>query len=239
LRKGFPVELFNRLKVFGIGDEGQSIVDLGTGTGTLARSFAKQGCQVIGVDPDSRMLEQAHRLSEQESLSVEFIEGSAEAIALESSSADVVTAGQCWHWFDAPKSLNEIKRVLISSGKLVIAHFDWIPLTGSVVELTESLIEKANSSWNYGGGNGLHGHFLNDIATAGFKNIETFSFDLDVDYTHEAWVGRIHASAGIASLSEETRHAFNLNHLTEIKAKFPGDSLAVPHRVFAIIASIE
>ena len=49
-----------------------------------------------------------------------------------------------------------------------------------------------------------------DMAVAGFKNIETFSFDLDSIYTHEAWRGRIRASAGVgASLAPEAVAAFD------------------------------
>ena len=44
-RAGFPPSFFERLDTFGIGSAGQRIVDLGTGTGTLARSFAGQGCR--------------------------------------------------------------------------------------------------------------------------------------------------------------------------------------------------
>ncbi len=35
------------------------LVDLGTGTGTLARGFAQRGCNVIGLDISAQLLEQA------------------------------------------------------------------------------------------------------------------------------------------------------------------------------------
>ncbi|MEM8709038.1 MAG: methyltransferase domain-containing protein, partial [Actinomycetota bacterium] len=50
-RAGFPDELFDRLAPHGIGRSGQRVVDLGTGTGTVARQLARRGCSVIGVDP--------------------------------------------------------------------------------------------------------------------------------------------------------------------------------------------
>lgn len=49
-RAGYPDELYKRLKEFGVGIKDQSILDIGTGTGYLARTFAKQGAQVTGVD---------------------------------------------------------------------------------------------------------------------------------------------------------------------------------------------
>ena len=62
-RAGFPDELFTRLGTMGIGVSGQRLVDLGTGTGTLARGFARRGCVVTGIDPAPTMLDEAKRLS--------------------------------------------------------------------------------------------------------------------------------------------------------------------------------
>ena len=42
-RAGFPPLLFDKLGERGIGADGQRILDLGTGTGTLARGFAMRG----------------------------------------------------------------------------------------------------------------------------------------------------------------------------------------------------
>src|ERR1700719_1216148 len=50
-RAGFPKELFDRLATMGIGRSGQRLLDLGTGTGTLARGFARRGASVVGTDP--------------------------------------------------------------------------------------------------------------------------------------------------------------------------------------------
>ncbi len=55
-RAGFPDSLFERLRAFGIGIAGQDVVDLGTGTGALARGFARRGCRVTGIDPSESML---------------------------------------------------------------------------------------------------------------------------------------------------------------------------------------
>ncbi|MDQ3730596.1 MAG: hypothetical protein M3329_01185 [Pseudomonadota bacterium] len=39
------------MTVYGIGRRGQRILDLGTGTGTIARSFALRGAAIVGLDP--------------------------------------------------------------------------------------------------------------------------------------------------------------------------------------------
>ncbi len=56
-RAGFPESFFERLAARGIGVAGQRVVDLGTGTGTLARGFARRGCEVTGIGPAAEMLE--------------------------------------------------------------------------------------------------------------------------------------------------------------------------------------
>ena len=99
---------------------------------------------------------------------------------------------------------HRVRRLLVPDGRLVITHFDWIPLPGNVVEATEKLIEQHNPEWKMSGGRGMYSRWLSDVAIAGFQSIETFSFDIFVLYSHGAWRGRIRASAGIAaSLSPE------------------------------------
>ena len=121
---GFPSSLFNKLSEYGIGLPGQNIVDLATGTGTLARGFADRGAYVIGIDRSASLLEQASQLSESAQLKVDYRVATAENTELPDSSADVVTAGQCWHWFDRLRVVQEIIRILRRNGLIAIAHFD-------------------------------------------------------------------------------------------------------------------
>ncbi|MCB0062524.1 MAG: class I SAM-dependent methyltransferase, partial [Caldilineaceae bacterium] len=167
-RAGFPPSLFERLAPYGIGEPGQQVVDLGTGTGTLARGFASRGCDVIGIDPAAAMLAEARRLADAVALTIDFRLGKAEATGLPAQSADVVSAGQCWHWFDRPAAAAEVARILRPSGKVVIAHFDWLPLAGNVVAATEALIEEHNPAWHLGGGTGIYPQWLRDLGEAGF-----------------------------------------------------------------------
>ena len=61
------------------------------------------------------------------------------------------------------------------------------------------------------------------------------SFETDVPYTHEAWRGRIRASAGMAaSLLPEKVAAFDAEHAALLARDFPADPLAVPHRCWAV-----
>ena len=237
-RAGFPDSIFDRLKEFEIGESGQTIVDLGTGTGTLARGFALRGCTVFGVDRDARMIAQSKKLDRRKNVSIKYVEATAESTSLEQDSADVVTAGQCWHWFDRPTAIAEVKRMLKSGGKLVIAHFDWLPLSGNMVEATEHLIEEYNPDWHLGGGTGMYPRWIPELAAAGMEGIRTFSYDLDVPYTHEEWRGRIRASAGVAALDPTAADSFDEALAELLAARFPAPDLAVPHRIYAIVSEI-
>ncbi|MEO1439856.1 MAG: SAM-dependent methyltransferase, partial [Chloroflexota bacterium] len=75
------------------------------------------------------------------------------------------------------------------------------------------------------------------LATAGFINIETFSFDLDLIYTPEAWRGRIRASAAIAaSLAPDAVERFDAELKALLFQQFPGEMLPILHRVWAVTA---
>jgi SAM-dependent methyltransferase len=236
-RAGFPDSLFERLAENGIGRPGQSIVDLGTGTGSLARGFARRGCHVMGLDPAEEMLRAASKLDARAGVKVEYRVARAEDTGLPDAAFDAVTAGQCWHWFERPQAAIEAARLLKPDGILVIAHFDWIPITGNLVRSTEELIEHHNPAWKMGRGLGVHPLWLRDLGEAGYRGLETFSYDVDAPYTPEAWRGRIRASAGVGgSMSPEQVEEFDRELAGLLASRFPGSLLQVPHRVFAVLA---
>src|SRR5215472_15206351 len=174
-RAGFPPAFFDRLAALRIFHPGARSLDLGTGTGTLARGLAERGCESTGLDRSTPLMEEAARIDRQAGISVRYIEAPAEATGLPQASFDLVIAGQCWHWFDRPRAIAEARRLLKPGGYLVIAHFDWIPLPGNIADLTEKLIEKHNPKWKLGGGVGIHPRCLADMALARFRRLETFS----------------------------------------------------------------
>ena len=236
-RAGFPAELFDRLRPHGVGTSGQRIVDLGTGTGTVARQLAARGCEVTGVDPDARLMAEGERLARAEGVQVRWRDATAEATDLAAASADVVTAGQCWHWFDRPAALREATRILVPGGRLALLYLDWIPLPGNAVAATEELIERHNPNWVMGGGYGMWPQWVPEVQAHGFGAVETFSFDLAIPYAPEAWRGRIRASAGITVLDDVARDAFDRELATLLAERFPGEQLAMDHRVWAMVAT--
>jgi SAM-dependent methyltransferase len=236
-RAGFPASLFDWLEAGDVIAPGLRVLDLGTGTGSLGRGFARCGCRVVGLDLSTDLIARARRLDAEAGVASVYVVGSANQAGLASEAFDIVAAGQCWHWFDRAAAAREALRLLKPGGRLVIAHFDWIPRNGNLVAATEELIRAHNPGWASSGPSGKHGRELTDAYLVGFEEIETFSLDEGVSYSHEAWRGRIRASAGVgASLPPARVAAFDEALATLLAERFPDDPQAVPHRVFCLTA---
>ena len=117
-------------------DAPKDVVDIGAGTGLLTRGLIALGHNVTAVEPDPQML--AKLTAASPGLTAAH-EGSAEAIPLPDSSADVMTAGQAFHWFDRAKALPELHRVLRPGGVLAPIWNVRDESTGWVAALTEAI----------------------------------------------------------------------------------------------------
>jgi len=231
-RPGFPVSMFERLASLGWITRGLRAVDLGTGTGSLALGLASRGLDVVGLDPSVALLEVARRRALDAGLTARFIEGRAEDTTLSSASVDLVTAGQCWWWFDAKRALAEARRLLVPAGRLLIANFSYLPVPASVAGRTEGLVLEHNPGWPKAGESGLYETQIRQLDAGGFRDVESFSYVESVVFTHEGWRGRIRACNGVgAALSPGAVGAFDRDLAALLAAEFP-EPLAVPHRVF-------
>lgn len=235
-RAGLPESCFDKLNERGIGIAGQQVLDLGTGTATLARGLARRGATVVGLDIAPELMRAARQLDGGDR--VLFVQSHAERTPFLDASFDVVTAVQCWHWFDRPAALREVRRLLRPQGFFVLITFDWLPLTGNVVEATEELIERHNPHQpkphiRYANGAGIYPQWLCDMQEGGFVRIESRSYDTEVTYSHEGWRGRIRASQGVgATMEPEAVGRFDSELAQLLTTRFPVEPLHIPHRVF-------
>ncbi|HET7130296.1 MAG TPA: methyltransferase domain-containing protein [Gaiellaceae bacterium] len=111
-RPSYPPEAIDwLLERTGIGP-GDTIVDLGAGTGKLTRLLLASGARVVAVEPIAEM----RALIGVE----EAIDGTAEDIPLPDGAAALVTVAQAFHWFDLDRALPEIHRVLRPGGALAL-----------------------------------------------------------------------------------------------------------------------
>src|SRR5690349_12192634 len=107
-RPSYPAELLDLLPSSG------TIVDVAAGTGKLTRLLSGS---VIAVEPVAAM----RTIAAQHGPTVA---GTAEQLPLRDGCADAVTVAQAFHWFDAPRALAEIARVLRPGGTLLLVWND-------------------------------------------------------------------------------------------------------------------
>lgn len=95
---------------------GLRVLDLATGTGTIARAAAAKGASVVGVDASTGMLDVARSLSP--GLDLRLAE--AHALPFADGAFDVVTCGLALsHFADRERALAEVLRVTRPEGALV------------------------------------------------------------------------------------------------------------------------
>jgi len=229
-RPGFPPSFFGELKARGHVKPSMKALDLGTGTGTIAHGLAEMGCTATGLDPAETLLEQARRKALPNEI---YVNGTAEKLPFGAATFDLVTAGQCWHWFDQGIAGKEIKRVLKPGGRLIIASFDFNPKPGNLVQVTLDLIPKYNPTWNPDTRPGFFRPHPDDVPTPeGYRVVEKFVFDEPYPFTLESWCGRIRASAGVgASMPPDQIQAFDQELRRVLSEKFPEPTWKVPHYV--------
>lgn len=235
-RPGPPDRFYDLLRTLGIGLSGQRILDLGTGTGVLARRFARAGAEVSGIDLSREQLLAARRLAAADGVTVHWRAAVAEALPFPDGSFDVLTANQCWLYFDPDRATAEVHRVLKPGGVLVTSHFSWLPRVDPVARATEALVLEHNPAWSAGDFSGEI-PTIPDWTAGRFDVRACFYFDEDVPFTIETWSGRIRACRGIgATLSEEEVGRFDRAH-REMLLELAGERFTVRHRTDAHVLS--
>ena len=108
-----------------LAEEGDLILDVGTGTGNLAVEFLEKGCQVIGLDPSVKLLKMAEqkvaewngrfeiRLCENPFLDIPFFSDTFHVIA-STYAIHHITDDVKW------LAIQEMKRVLRPDGRIII-----------------------------------------------------------------------------------------------------------------------
>jgi SAM-dependent methyltransferase len=116
------------------------VADVGAGTGLLTRGLLARGYRAVAVEPNPAMRAACDRICGAVD-GYRSVEGCAESIPLPSSSIDLVTAAQAFHWFEVEAARAECLRVLAPHGKVALIWNDRVSADPLHMALDEVFVE--------------------------------------------------------------------------------------------------
>lgn len=122
-RPSYPAALIDHIVARAGLRGGDSIADIGSGTGIFTALLLARGLRVFGVEPNREMREAAERLLVDHANFIS-IDGGAEHTFLPSHSVEIVCAAQAFHWFNAVKTRVESQRILKPGGLVALVWND-------------------------------------------------------------------------------------------------------------------
>lgn len=217
----YPEEFYQRIADKGLCVRGQYVLDIGTGTGVLPRNMYRYGARWLGTDISENQIAQAQRLSEEAGMDIEYKALPAERLDALGGGFDVITACQCYWYFDHRTTAPLFAGLLKEGGRLVFLLMNWLPCEDEIALASEKLVLKYNPDWT-GCGETFHPLALPEEYLSYFEAEESGEYRLPVRFTRESWNGRIKACRGIgaSSLSEEEKAAWEREH-SEMLSKYP------------------
>ena len=210
----YPEAFYEKIARLGLCVQNQKVLDLGTGTGVLPRNMYKYGASFIGADIAENQITQARRLSKEAGMDIEYIVASAEEVDFPNSTFDVVTACQCFMYFNKAVVLPKIHKMLKGDGHFCILFMAWLPAESQIAKHSEELVLKYNPAWT-GGGMPRYTLEIPDWSKDLFICDNAETFDLNVTFTRGTWHGRMKACRGIgaSSLSSEKIAQWEKEHI--------------------------
>ncbi|MFF5768611.1 class I SAM-dependent methyltransferase [Streptomyces tanashiensis] len=201
-RPSYPQALVDRI-VAAI--PGRDVLDVGCGTGIVARQFSAAGCRVLGVDVDARMADLARRRG----LDAEV--AAFEAWDPAGRTFDAVVSGQTWHWLDPVAAAAKAAQTLRPRGLLAVFWNAGRP-SREVAEafaevygraMPDSLAARQWSAPAVDGYEALCAKAADGIRqTDGLADPEQWRFDWEQTYTRDEWLDQLPTQGAFTRLPQ-------------------------------------
>ncbi len=231
----YPEEFYKRIIEKGLCVSGQRVLDLGTGTGVLPRNMYRFGADWTGTDISAEQIEQAKLLSQ--GMDIDYFAMPAEGIDFPENSFDVITACQCFWYFDHQALMPKLRAMLKPGGILLVLYMAWLPYEDRIAGASEKLVLKYNPSWS-GGGETIHPIGIPECYGRDFELVSHEEFPLMVHFTREGWNGRMKACRGVgASLPENEINSWEKEHLSLLDRIAPEEFDVIHYGAIAVLRS--
>jgi SAM-dependent methyltransferase len=125
-RLPYPDEVFNILAGL-MADEPRAVLDVGAGSGDIARKLVNFVNRVDAVDFSQNMIERGKQLPGGDSARLRWIYGKVEEVQLSPPYA-LITAGSSIHWFEWEKAFPLFRSVLTPHGYLALVYRRTLPM---------------------------------------------------------------------------------------------------------------
>jgi SAM-dependent methyltransferase len=117
-RPPYPQEVFNILANL-IVDEPRAVLDVGAGSGDIARHIVDLAERVDAVDFSQNMIKHGKHLPNGDDPHLHWVYGKVEEVPLAPPYA-LITAGSSIHWMDWPRAFPRFRSMLTSNGTLAL-----------------------------------------------------------------------------------------------------------------------
>lgn len=217
----YPQAFYNKILDLGLCQNGQEVLDIGTGTGVLPRALYAYGAHFTGIDISENQIEQAKELAAAQNMNITFECAPAEEIPFQPHTFDVITACQCFHYFDHETLAPKLNQLLKKGGKLAVLYMAWLPFEDEIAGKTEELVLKFNPDWTGCGETRRHTP-IPAIYERYFSLEAQELFDISIPFTRESWHGRMLTCRGVgASLSPAETRRFEKEHMAFLNNQAP------------------
>lgn len=232
----YPELFYQKIVDRGLCVKGQKVLDIGTGTGVLPRNMYRYGADWTATDISPKQIEAAEVLSRD--MDIRYLVSSAEELPFLDNTFDVITACQCFFYFDPEKIAPVLHRLLKPSGKLLILYMAWLPFEDDVAKKSEELALKYSPNWS-GAGETQKPITIDSRILSYFYVTDREEYRLKVPFTRDSWHGRMKTCRGIgASLDKEHFALWDKEHYEMLKRCFPEQFEVLHYASLAVLEKI-